>query len=191
MYLKSKTKKNKRSNKRNLSKSRKFRKSIRRKSIRRKSYKKKSLKTRSRFGGAPYQMTTFFANRTKEKARIAEEARLAEEIRKKDEATQKEKDRQSRIMDALASECTICLEPMDKDNNKNHVEKCLSCLKSKDIPTQLPCDHFFHGRCIQKWKRERNDCPLCRRTITQNEPAEPVYFNFENLNYYYNYRDFY
>jgi hypothetical protein len=187
MYQKSKTKKYKRSNNRNLLKSRKSykRKSYKRKSYKKKSYKRKTLKSRSRFGGVSDHWSKVFKNIAETKRiertellRKQEAAKLAEELRKIDEATRKEEFRQSRIADALDGECTICLESMDKDKDKNAIEKCLSCLEEKDIPSQLPCDHFFHGKCIKNWKKQRNECPLCRLPITSRQSSD------DYLNYY-------
>lgn len=30
----------------------------------------------------------------------------------------------------------------------------------------LACNHTFHHRCIQRWFRDKNTCPLCRMHIT-------------------------
>ena len=43
-------------------------------------------------------------------------------------------------------ECCICMEKMRKTR----------LYKSK-------CSHFFHTKCVWKWKEIRNNCPLCRR----------------------------
>ena len=175
MYLKSKkdkqSKKNKQSKKDKQSKNREKHTKRKQRKYRKKTSKNKTKnKNKYNLAGAPPLSTSFaeyFAKRGRQR-----QIKIA---------AQKEKDRLSRIMNALASECTICLEPMDKDNNKNnnknHVENCLACLKSNDIPTQLPCDHFFHDRCIQKWKREHNDCPLCRHPI-QPHPTEPHHTDY-------------
>ena len=151
-----KSKEYKRSNNKIQFKLRKFIKSNKRKSDNRKYYKRKTFKSRSRFGGVYDHWRKVFQN-------IA--------------ATRKEKSRQLRIVNALANDCAICLEPMHKNKNKdkNAIERCLSCLEDKDIPTKLPCDHFFHSKCIQNWKKQSNECPLCRSPIT---PRHVDYLNY-------------
>ena len=45
--------------------------------------------------------------------------------------------------------CPICTEPISEGQNINI----------------LPCDHFFHSRCIRPWLRQNITCPMCRRRI--------------------------
>ena len=40
--------------------------------------------------------------------------------------------------------CTICLEDIEEDK------------------IRLPCDHVYHGNCIQQWLRKKRTCPICR-----------------------------
>lgn len=46
-------------------------------------------------------------------------------------------------------QCAICLEWMELGN----------------LATTLPCKHIFHDNCVVTWLKERNTCPMCRRTI--------------------------
>lgn len=41
--------------------------------------------------------------------------------------------------------CTICLEQIPNDWSKSILE----------------CGHTFHGKCIQKWIRQKSICPNC------------------------------
>jgi len=43
-------------------------------------------------------------------------------------------------------ECAIC-----QDNSPEDVKV-------------LVCDHAYHRRCINKWLREKDNCPMCRAT---------------------------
>lgn len=36
----------------------------------------------------------------------------------------------------------------------------------------LPCKHTFHNRCIQKWMKSHNSCPICREPIFTNLNTE-------------------
>jgi hypothetical protein len=50
---------------------------------------------------------------------------------------------------------------------------CLECLNNQ-LKT-LPCKHQFHTRCINKWLREKNTCPMCRRVIGQSiQPVQQI-----------------
>jgi hypothetical protein len=41
-------------------------------------------------------------------------------------------------------------------------DDCPICLNEK-IDCVLPCGHYFHSRCISKWKCQQNTCPLCKQ----------------------------
>lgn len=48
---------------------------------------------------------------------------------------------------------------------KKDVGTCSVCLddwKPKMKVTILPCDHFFHKKCIGKWLKSSTTCPMCR-----------------------------
>ena len=45
---------------------------------------------------------------------------------------------------------------------------CVICLGALYNPYVLPCGHRFHVRCIMKWTKRRNSCPVCRKTIMTN-----------------------
>jgi hypothetical protein len=42
---------------------------------------------------------------------------------------------------------------------------CPICLTDIKRPTKLSCEHQFCHTCINKWKKEKNQCPLCRIPI--------------------------
>ena len=50
--------------------------------------------------------------------------------------------------------CTICLERMYINDTQYIFE--------------TDCDHYFHTKCIVKWLKENNTCPICRNRITIN-----------------------
>ncbi|XP_037428362.1 transcriptional repressor NF-X1-like [Triticum dicoccoides] len=49
-------------------------------------------------------------------------------------------------------ECPVCLEPLSVGGG--------------DMKAAHVCGHVFHSRCIERWLRHRNSCPVCRCTVT-------------------------
>ena len=50
-------------------------------------------------------------------------------------------------------------------------DKCPICLqkyKGADIIKEFPCKHIFHKKCIFKWLKTSNLCPLCKYNITND-----------------------
>lgn len=47
------------------------------------------------------------------------------------------------------SKCSICFKNIKKDSN---------------IPV-IKCSHVFHKKCLKKWIKINNNCPLCREII--------------------------
>ena len=44
-------------------------------------------------------------------------------------------------------------------------QECIICFESLEGPTEtklLPCEHCFHDKCITRWLRRQNACPICR-----------------------------
>jgi len=60
------------------------------------------------------------------------------------------------------------IEDINKLEETNR--KCMICLDefiSKEKVTALPCVHFFHPKCIQKWVEKKNECPICKFVLTE------------------------
>lgn len=59
-------------------------------------------------------------------------------------------------------------------NDCNEEEICCICLDSiyNKFSFQknrtLACNHTFHDKCITKWMRHKNTCPMCREDISMN-----------------------
>ena len=45
---------------------------------------------------------------------------------------------------------------------------CSVCYETKSCSTKalLPCGHEFCKGCIDKWRKQNNSCPLCRKTFS-------------------------
>ncbi|KAK2796313.1 hypothetical protein FQN50_009604 [Emmonsiellopsis sp. PD_5] len=54
------------------------------------------------------------------------------------------------------ADCGICMEKVEADCEV----------------TMLPCDHWFHGTCIEPWLDEHDTCPHCRRVIAPIPPTD-------------------
>ncbi|XWS17209.1 hypothetical protein CRYUN_Cryun33cG0048700 [Craigia yunnanensis] len=42
---------------------------------------------------------------------------------------------------------------------------CLASYADDDLLKELPCSHFFHTSCVDKWLKMKALCPLCKCTI--------------------------
>lgn len=51
-------------------------------------------------------------------------------------------------------------------NNNNRCVICLSEFNVGEKESTLPCLHFFHSNCIEKWIIEKRWCPVCKYEIS-------------------------
>ncbi|KAA3457778.1 E3 ubiquitin-protein ligase [Gossypium australe] len=42
---------------------------------------------------------------------------------------------------------------------------CLASYADNDMLKELPCSHFFHTNCVDKWLKMKALCPLCKCTV--------------------------
>ncbi|GAB1313413.1 hypothetical protein MFIFM68171_03623 [Madurella fahalii] len=50
--------------------------------------------------------------------------------------------------------------------------KCVICVDDVargEKVAVLPCNHFFHGDCVVPWLKLHNTCPVCRRSVEEEE----------------------
>jgi hypothetical protein len=62
------------------------------------------------------------------------------------------------VVDAIADECVICMEPFDSTNPR--------------MPTLCQCGAnktYFHLPCLYQWIEQSENCPSCRSKITWEE----------------------
>ena len=61
---------------------------------------------------------------------------------------------------------------------------CVICLEDIDQNVRfLRCSHSFHSDCINKWIKEKKECPICRVSIeekTEHIPVLPSYTNYRS-----------
>ena len=60
-----------------------------------------------------------------------------------------------------------------KENNKELLNSecsiCIDSFKPNEYYRKLGCNHYFHKRCIDRWiKKDKNECPMCRQIIINN-----------------------
>lgn len=59
-------------------------------------------------------------------------------------------------------ECSICLEPIDEN---------------EEVKKLINCNHIFHKSCIDTWSNNNNTCPLCRKHIISLFFGSTLFFN--------------
>nr|QBK86379.1 MAG: putative RING finger E3 ubiquitin ligase [Marseillevirus LCMAC102] len=67
----------------------------------------------------------------------------------------------------MGGECSICLDSFNYPRMiliRIAKDFCPIPILNDESVYQLNCGHTFHKKCIIKWLREHNTCPLCRRT---------------------------
>ena len=43
---------------------------------------------------------------------------------------------------------------------------CIDNIEERDLFTIDSCKHAFHQSCILEWRKQKNECPICRSVIT-------------------------
>ncbi|KAJ4957755.1 hypothetical protein NE237_024866 [Protea cynaroides] len=54
---------------------------------------------------------------------------------------------------------------------------CLAKYADNDELRELPCSHFFHMECVDKWLKINALCPLCKSEVSENGGASPSVAN--------------
>uniref|UniRef100_A0A8R1DE62 RING-type domain-containing protein n=1 Tax=Caenorhabditis japonica TaxID=281687 RepID=A0A8R1DE62_CAEJA len=65
-------------------------------------------------------------------------------------------------------------EPYKRPDGEEEEETCTVCLcgyEDGENVRKLPCKHFFHPNCIDKWLDINKRCPMCREEIDRNRAA--------------------
>lgn len=89
-----------------------------------------------------------------------------ETLSKLDETVPKRDIAERRLVDDLPK---VKLQPGDADE----CGVCLAKLEKNVQVSKLPCQHFFHPECIEKWLTQcKNSCPLCSSPISAAAKGE-------------------
>ncbi|PSR96845.1 E3 ubiquitin-protein like [Actinidia chinensis var. chinensis] len=54
---------------------------------------------------------------------------------------------------------------------------CLTKYAEKDELRELPCFHFFHVECVDKWLKINASCPLCKYEVGESNGSSPSVTN--------------
>ena len=63
----------------------------------------------------------------------------------------------------------------DINGKKIKPNKCLICLdeyKKGDELTKIPCNHWFHSKCILTWLDQEYNCPICNFELKEEKEEE-------------------
>uniref|UniRef100_M8C2Z6 RING-type domain-containing protein n=1 Tax=Aegilops tauschii TaxID=37682 RepID=M8C2Z6_AEGTA len=61
---------------------------------------------------------------------------------------------------------------------------CPICMEDDNSAAwkETPCEHRFHGRCVERWLQAKGSCPMCRRQlVTMPAAAAPSTAGFSDL----------
>lgn len=80
--------------------------------------------------------------------------------------------------------CVICLNKLIKESEKQKEEKKedikINLIEDKeDEISILNCGHQFHTKCIIKWHKIKNNCPICRQVILKEEDNNKIVWNIQ------------
>lgn len=74
-----------------------------------------------------------------------------------------------------SASCTMAITVIDLEDKsklpyiKEDSRTCMLCLSPMRDPSCASCGHVFCWGCIMEWCKERNECPLCRNVIRQQQ----------------------
>ena len=77
---------------------------------------------------------------------------------------QKQKKKTVDNLSELIEEQSLTKDMLEKGEQKN-CSICLDDFVVGDKIIYLPCFHYYHAKCIEKWMKNSDKCPLCNNEI--------------------------
>ncbi|KAI5288511.1 E3 ubiquitin-protein ligase hrd1 [Ascosphaera aggregata] len=71
-----------------------------------------------------------------------------------------------------ADVCIICREEMRPWQPDQDGGRSATVISERWRPKKLPCGHILHFACLRSWLERQQSCPICRRPVTGDAPAE-------------------
>lgn len=95
----------------------------------------------------------------------------------------------------ISSHCILCLDAFPSDNSPSSPNDITINLLDSNITT-LECGHRFHNKCISKWRKKQNICPICikdfkymnansdiaKQIVNIHRIMNPFFFSYEYNN---------
>ena len=74
-------------------------------------------------------------------------------------------------MDKENDVCAICMEKFDLPETPAESSGKKVLAEEADTIIKLECNskHMFHTKCLKYWAEKKDQCPMCREPIVQNE----------------------
>ncbi|CAD8072580.1 unnamed protein product [Paramecium sonneborni] len=71
----------------------------------------------------------------------------------------------------------ISMEFINQHQNDDNLIKCMICLEDyqeNQIVRTMPCWHYFHQECIDKWLHKSTLCPICKTDVDTDLQTEEI-----------------
>ncbi|CAD8072915.1 unnamed protein product [Paramecium primaurelia] len=75
----------------------------------------------------------------------------------------------------------ISMEFINQHQNDDNLIKCMICLEDyqeNQIVRTMPCWHYFHQECIDKWLHKSTLCPICKTEVDSELQMEDISMQF-------------
>ena len=75
--------------------------------------------------------------------------------------------------------CSICLREFKYNKNNDYFFLCK--ITEEDNIHKTRCHHYFHEKCLFRWRKRKNICPICKMQL---DIPKYYYFFEENPSIY-------
>ena len=107
------------------------------------------------------------------------------EMENHDDFNFSENSEESQLVQTMSKEQLKKLKKKRIGHSSSHCTVCHDHYQKGEVIRVLPCQHFFHYKCLKPWFKKSNICPLCRLNIKEvleeNQPSDEQFLAFQNL----------